>query len=186
MTDEFLTEGLRNDRYLKAIRLIDEFEDQIEATLREFGQRMVDEHPSLFEPNPRGDKNTNRTANSSLAHSRVDYPLVGDRAPEGDQRLNVHLYWVDPTQYDRTDVDGAIRAFGYKIKWADHDIDDHVADQTRAEGWSVRTSESPFKDSNVTFYRHVSSAKDIEETAAVLVEHFSEFGNEYATESDSI
>lgn len=181
MTDEFLTEGLQEDRYLKAIQLIEQFEDEIEATLRRFGRRMVDEHPGLFATDPDGDKRTNRSPGSALAHTRVNYPMSGPRARDMDQTwlLNVHLYWVDPAQYDRTDVDGALRAFGYKVKYASRDIDREVVQETRARDWSVDTSVNPY-DSNIAFYKHVSSAAEMEETADTLVQHFGRFGDEYA------
>lgn len=184
MTDEFLTKGLQDDRYLKALRLIDQFEEEIEATLRRFGQRMVAEQPDLFETNPDGDTRTNQNPSSLLAHTRVNYPMAGAKAPEDDQTwlLNVHLYWVNPTQYNRTDVDGALRAFGYKIKNADTEIDDQVVEKTRAGDWSLDTAENPY-DSNIVFYSHVSSADEIKETADALVNHFSTFGDEYAISS---
>jgi len=181
MTEEFLTKGLQNDRYLKALRLIDGFENEIGAVLHRFGQRMVAEQPDLFETNPDGDERTNRTPSSALAHTRINYPLTGERAPEGDQTrmLNVHLYWVTPEQYNRTGIDGALRAFGYKIKYADREVDDRVVEETHARDWPLHTSESPY-DSNIAFYRHVSSMAEIEETMDTLVRHFSEFGEEYA------
>jgi hypothetical protein len=180
MTDEFLTQGLQNDRYLKALQLIEQFEDEIEATLRRFGKRMVDEHPGLFPTNPDGDEHANRSPSSVLAHTRINYPMTGPRARDTDQtwKLNVHLYWVDPAQYDRTDVDGALRAFGYKVKYASEDIDRTVAQETRTRDWSLEMSENPF-DSNIAYYRHVSSDAGMEETADTLVQHFSEFGDEY-------
>jgi hypothetical protein len=185
MTDEFLTKGLQNDRYLKAIQLIEQFEDEIEATLRRFGQRMVDEHPKLFATDPDGNERTNRSPGSALAHTRVNYPMSGLRARDTDQtwQLNVHLYWVDPAQYDRTDVDGALRAFGYKVKHASEDIDREVVRETRAKNWSLDMSTNPY-DSNIAFYKHVSSAAEMEETADTLVQHFRTFGDEYAVNSE--
>lgn len=186
MTDEFLTKGLQNDRYLKAIQLIEQFEGEIEATLRRFGQRMVDEHPRMFATVPDGDERTNRSPGSALAHTRVNYPMSGPRAWDMDQtwQLNVHLYWVNPTQYDRTDVDGALRAFGYKVKYASEETDHKVVQETRARDWSLDMSSNPY-DSNIAFYRHVSSAAEMEDTADTLVRHFGTFGDEYAASSEA-
>lgn len=181
MTGEFLTEGLRNDRYLKAIRLIEQFDNEMEATLHELGQRMIDEQPDLFGPSVDPDVQFRRNPSSSLAYQRIQYQMHGVQVPHGEeaQNLNVHLYWMAPTEYTRTDIDGALRAFGYKIKNAASTVDDLVAEQTRSSDWPLETSENPF-DSNIVFYRHVDSATDIEETANTLVEHFSEFSDEYA------
>lgn len=179
MTDEFLTEGLRDDRYLKAIRLVDQFEDEIGAILSDFDQRMVDEQPALFDPGSTPRLKTTQTPSNGLAYHRINHALTGPRAPEGNQRLNVHLYWMPPTEYDRTEVDGALRAFGYKIKNADPDIETRIVEQTRAGNWSLETSGNPY-DSNTVFYRHVSSTGEIKDTIETLVDHFSEFGGEYA------
>lgn len=185
MMDDFLTKGLQNDRYLKAIQLIEQFEDEIGATLRNLGQRMVDEHPGLFATNPGGDTRTNRSSSSALAYTRANYPLSGPLARDVDQtwQLNVHLYWVNPAQYDRTDVDGALRAFGYKVKYAPEELDREVVRETRAGDWSLDMSTNPF-DSNIAFYRHVSSAAEIKETADTLVQHFGAFGDTYASTRD--
>lgn len=185
MTDEFLTKGLQNDRYLKAIQLIEQFEDEIGATLRRFGQRMIAEHPRLFATDPDGNERTSTSPGSGLAFSRVNYPMSGPRARDTDQtwQLNVHLYWLNPAEYDRTDVDGALRAFGYKVKHAHEDIDRTVVQETRARDCSLNMSSNPY-DSNIAFYRHVSSATEMEEAADTLVQHFGTFGDEYAASSE--
>jgi len=186
MTDEFLTEGLQHDRYLKALRLIEQFKDEIEGVLRGFDQRMVDAQPSLFEPSTDPDFETIR--DKPLASHRVDHKMTGPRAPEiapesdGPLQLNVHLYWVPPTEYDRAGVEGALRAFGYKIKFADTTIDERVAEQTRSGDWSLKTARNPFDD-NIAFYRHVRSSSDVESTIEESVKHFSTFGDEYAVGS---
>lgn len=185
MTDEFLTKGLENDRYLKALRLVDQFKDEIEARLLEFDQRMVDAQPDLFDPSSGPNVRTNPSPGNGLANHRINHSLNGPRAPDGDQRLNVHLYWMPPTEYGRTDIDGAVRAFGYKIKDADQDIDDRVVQQTRAGDWKIEISGNPY-DSNTVFYRHVSSVAEIEETMEVLVDHFTTFGDEYSVASNGL
>lgn len=178
MTDEFLTKGLESDRYLKAIRLSSQFEDEIEAVLGGFGQRMIKQQPALFDSTPGPSVKTKPNPSSALAFHRINYSMDGPQAPDSRRRLNVHLYWMPPAEYGRTDIDGALRAFGYKIKDADRAVDDHVVEQTRAGEWSLETSENPF-DSNIAFYKHVSSTEEIERAVDELVDHFSTFGGEY-------
>lgn len=183
MTDEFLTKGLRYDRYLKALRLIEQFEEEMMTQLEAFDQQMVAQQPALFDSATEPDTNTNRTPTSGLALHRINRPMEGPRAPDGDKTrlLNVHLYWVPPSEYGRTDVEGAVRAFGYKIKYADEAVDNRVAEHTRRHDWPIETSGNPY-DSNTTFYTHVSSLDDIESAQETLLGHFSEFGDEYATQ----
>lgn len=182
MTDEFLTEGLRDDRYLKAVRLIEQFEDEIEAVLREFAQQLMNKHPDLFNSDGSVRWRTNRSPGSALATHRINYEMTGPRAPSGyTQKLNVHLYWMPPAEYNRTDINGALRAFGYKIKGADQTEDKRVAEQTRRGDWSIQMSGNPF-DSNTVFYKHVSSVGEIRKMQSELVNHFDKFGQEYQRE----
>lgn len=183
MTGEFVTEGLRDDRYLKALRLVEQFEDEVEAMLVEFDQRMVDEHPDLFDSSTDFKFKSNRSPSSGLATHRINHAMEGPRAPTEDRRLNVHLYWMPPTEYARTDLDCALRAFGYKIKYADQDVDNRVAERTRRGDWPLETSGNPWDD-NTVFYRHVSSVTDIDDTIEILVSHFSEFGDAFAIDGD--
>lgn len=178
MTDDFLTNGLTNDRYLKALRLTDQFQAEIAAILRQFDQQMVDAQPDLFEPGLNPSVKTSESPGSGLANHRINHRMTGPAAPSGNQKLNVHLYWMPPTEYDRTDIDGALRAFGYKIKNAAADKDTCVVEQTRTGDWNVETSDNPY-DSNKVFYNHVSSRADIEAAVDRLVEHFATLGDEY-------
>lgn len=181
MSDEFLTLGLQEDRYLKAMQLIDQFEKEIEARLRNFDQLMADQQPDLFDPNTSPRFKTNRTSSTALVTHRINHPMEGPSAPEKKVYLNVHLYWMPPTEYNRTDVDGALRAFGYKIKGADEKIDRDVAEKTRKGDWAIETSGNPYDD-NTVFYQHVSSTAEIEDTIEELVNHFSTFGDRFTIE----
>jgi hypothetical protein len=179
VTDDFLTNGLKDDRYLKALRLTEQFQNEIAAILKQFDQAMVEAQPDLFDPSLDPKVKKSRSPGSGLANHRINHRLTGPKAPDGNQRLNVHLYWISPSEYNRTDVDGALRAFGYKIKGADTDIDSHVVEQTRAGDWELDISNNPY-DSNKVFYRHVNSRAEIEDTTETLVDHFATFGDAYS------
>lgn len=181
MTEDFLTMGLREDRYLKAIELLEQFDEEIEATIRDVGQRMVECQSDLFVAGVEGDVRVERKPSSSKSWARVNYEMDRGRTPDGQrQRLNVHLYWVPPTEYGRLDVDGALRAFGYKIKGASTETDAEVV-RAMGDDWALDTAHNPFDD-NTVFYRHVSSTAEIEETAQTMIDHFGTFGDRYIVE----
>ncbi|WP_435075302.1 hypothetical protein [Halorubrum sp. HHNYT27] len=181
MTEDFLTMGLRKDRYLKAIELLEQFDEEIKATIRDIGQRMMKCQPDLFIEGVEGDVRLRRKPFSSKSWARVDYEMDPNRTPAGQQQhLNVHLYWISPTEYDRHDVDGALRAFGYKIKGASTETDTEVI-QAMGDNSMLDTAPDPFGD-NTVFYRHVSSKTEIEETAEAMINHFETFGNRYSGE----
>lgn len=183
MTDEFLTKGLEGDRYLKALQLAEQFESEIIRVLRRFGDKMVTENPQLFEPGIEGGKHVRRGSSSTFAIARLDYPMDRVQSSEdGTQlKLNVHLYWTEPEEYNRTAISGALRAFGYKIKNVDSEDEEEVVAQTR--DWDLHTAENPF-GSRIAFYNHVSSAEEVEQTGRLLVEHFSKFGSQYGVPQD--
>jgi hypothetical protein len=182
MTDDFLTKGLQNDRYMKARQLIEQFEEDIEVELRTIGREMIAENPELFDDNVNGDENS-QTKSSTYPFSRIDYPMARQCSSKGggSLTLNVHLYWYNPREYNRKDIDGAIRALGYKIKNLSEADERRIVSKT--SDWSLRVSENRF-GSRKAFYRHVSSTDDIEETAKQLIKHFSTFGHEFGVSPD--
>jgi hypothetical protein len=179
MTDEFLSKGLENDRYLKARQLIKQFEKEIKTELRVIGDEMVAQNRDLFGESVDGDENSS-TRSRTFPHARIDYDMDRIRSRESDKQLtlNVHLYWVDSRDYNRTDIDGAIAALGYKIKNVSEEDEQRVVSETR--DWSIETAENRF-GGEIAFYNHVSSADEFKQTGERLVEHFSEFGDEYGT-----
>lgn len=181
MTEDFLTMGLREDRYLKAIELLEQFDEEIKVTIRDVGQQMVKSQPDLFIEDVEGSVRLGRKPSSSKSWARVDYKMDPDRTPAGQQqRLNVHLYWVPPTDYGRRDVNGALRAFGYKVKGASTETDAEVV-RAMGDDWELDTAPDPFGN-NTVFYRHVSSTTEIEETAQAMVNHFERFSDRYVVE----
>jgi hypothetical protein len=178
MTDKFLTRGLEMDRYLKAIQLTDRFETEVEAALADVGDRMIAIQPDLFASSVQGDVLSRRDT-SILAFSRINYPMTRVQSRDSNEQLqlNVHLYWRDPAQCNRRDIDGALRQFGYKIKGLATEVDDRLAEQTERLG----TAGNPY-DSNTCFYRHVDSAEDIDVATDELVNHFERFGDECGVE----
>lgn len=177
MTDEFLTMGLGNDRYMKARQLVKQFEKEIAVELRAIGEKMASRNRDQFEEPVEGSESIS-TKSNSFPFARIDYPLSRSRSREHDTRLvlNVHLYWDDPRNYNRPDIDGALRALGYKVKNVPDTDEQRVVSETR--DWPIRTAENRF-GGEMAFYGHVSSADEIEETGEHLVEHFTAFADEY-------
>ncbi|WP_323677545.1 hypothetical protein [Halorubellus sp. PRR65] len=177
MSEDIVSNGLVDDRYVKALRLVDEFQSQMGALLRQFEERMIAVQPELFQRGESARVRQSENPGSGLANHRINHSLTGPAAPEG-VNLNVHLYWMPPAEYNRTDIDGALRAFGYKLKGADGEIDNSVVERTRAGEWEVDMAPNPY-DSNTVFYRHVSSKAEIMDAMDVLVDHFEMFGDAY-------
>jgi hypothetical protein len=183
MTDEFIAQGLEADRYLKAMRLVDQFDSEIEAKLQQICGRMEEAHPDLFSPDASMSPLTKRSPNPAIAFSRVNYPMARKKSATNAEQLtlNVHLYWRDPTDTVQRDIEGTLRQFGYKIKGAKPADDQAVID--RMDSDTLETTDNPW-DSNKCFYRHVQSLEALTSTADALVEHFAEHGPTYGVERE--
>ena len=177
MSNDFLTKGLENDRYPKARQLIKQFKKELEVELRNIGDQMVEENREWFNSGVEG-RESSSTKSNTLPYTRIDYPMarVQSRENETTLKLNVHLYWSSPSKYNRKDIDGVLRALGYKIKNVSESDEQRVASKTR--DWPLQVAENRFGGEKA-FYRHVSTAGEVENTGKQLVEHFSTFGNEY-------
>ena len=53
--------------------------------------------------------------------------------------------------------------------------------QAMGDDWTLNTASGPFGD-NTVFYRHVSSAVEIEETTQAMTNHFETFDDRYTVE----
>ena len=183
MPGEFLTKGLESDRYMKARQLIGQFDKEIEVELRGIGEEMVAQNRELFDESVTGSKSIS-TSSNTFPFARVDYPMTKIQSRENDTGLilNVHLYWDDPRNYNRNDIDGALRALGYKIKNVDPTDEQRIVSETR--DWAIQTAENRF-GGETAFYKHVSSVEEIRQTGEKLVDHFSAFGAEYGVSQSS-
>ena len=116
MNDEFFTQALQGNRYLKAIQLINRFETELEHELKRFGDQIVEVTPDQFETGVEGRWNNRRSSGSVIAFARVDYDL--DRVSSADDdaadlTLNLSFRWVEPGEYGHADVDGALTLLSY-------------------------------------------------------------------------
>lgn len=177
MNEEFLSKGLGKNRYLKAKQLIEEFDRQVDLLLRSTGERIVEECDEMFSnPSP---SERSGSSSSTFAYKRFEYTMSEVTTPEGDTpRLNVHLYWVHPSEYNRPDIDGVVRAFGYKVKDSGG-VDDFVAEQTNLGDWTLNVAQDVFGSRHV-FYRHLGSGSDAIDIQDELVHHFTEFADQWA------
>lgn len=141
---------------------------------------MVDVQPELFDSSDDPLSKVRKLIGNPFAYNRVRGPMTGPEAPAGENlQLDVHLYWLAPEEYGRTDVDGALHSLGYRVKNRDEEISRHVARQTRTGDWAVCASENPWGGED-DFHTHVGSPTDIDDATDRLVEHFAEFGDDFA------
>lgn len=183
MNEEFVTEAIRNDRCIKAHRLLSRFEKELESELRRMGEAMVDVRSDLFERDVEVGSNFNAGWDSGTIIANVRDNISMDRVnadnPSRNLRLNISVRWVDPLDWGEEDVDGALCAVCYKINRGARGDFLPVRDGTMNGDWAVEIGEDQYNNAPGIFYIPVETAGDIRNASDTLTEHFAEFGGEW-------
>ena len=183
MTDDFLTQGIQADRYLKSIRLINRFETELRRELERVGDAIVAENQDLFVDGVEADWKHSRSSGTIIAFARVDYLM--DRVSSKDTsmqnlKLNISFRWLEPTEVGHTDVEGALSVASYKIKRASSEAHREVKDATREDDWSeIEFADDAFNNSPGIFYIPVETSEELRQAHETLAEHFSTYARKY-------
>ena len=120
MTNDTLTDGLTNDRYVKAVRLVDDFEDEvydrIEDTLDDI---MTSEQEGLFDYKQGYDTSRFRDPGPTYGTLRIEGTLVETDSDGHNLKLNIGLEWVEPETQGLDEWPEPLLCYVYyKIKYA--------------------------------------------------------------------
>jgi len=183
MSNEFLTQGLENDRYLKAVQLIERFETELRRELERIGDDIVSDNPELFVDEVEASWNNNSSAGSIIAFARVDYQMDRTTSTADDDRklkLNISFRWIEPTQLGHQNVDGTLSVASYKVKYANSDRYSDVQESTRSEEWDdIYCGEDVYNNSPGIFYIPVNTAEEMREAHEQLKSHFEAHASMY-------
>lgn len=183
MTNDFLTQGLESDRYLKAIQLIERFETELRRELERVGDDILSDNPDLFVDDVEASWNNSRSSGSIIAFARLDYQMNRQTSTGDDDRklkLNISFRWIEPTQLGHQDVDGALSVASYKIKYANPDRHSEVNGSTRSEEWAdISCANDAFNNSPGIFYIPVNTAEEMGEAYDRLKSHFEAHASMY-------
>ena len=186
MNEEFITKGIENDRYLKAVRLAEQFEEEMFTTLENVLKEIIKTEPTWFfdehDYNFDFDRNKTRSRTEPLGHIRVDHYM--ERVNEtGDKlRLQFCIEWTQPEVHLHDEhTDGALCIVFYKIKDLDRAEYEKVRQQTRqADRWdAIQFDDDVWSSDYGLFYIPVDTGPAIKEAFETLSDHFLEFGDEY-------
>lgn len=185
MNNEFITRAIENDRYLKAIRLINRFETEIRGELERVAEEFVRENSELFVDGPEPSWNNSRSSGRIIAFARVDYPMerISSTAADADRlTLNTAIRWLDPAKYGHPDTDGALCVVSYKIKNCPRDDYERIKEQTLSEDWGINFCQDAFSSAPGVLYVPVESAEEITTGFETLKKHFSTYVSDYGVE----
>ena len=182
MNEEFITNGLEADRYLKADKLVHQFREQIRQEIEDVSARIIEAHSELFDEDVSLDYgefgiNNDRT----LTTIRVEYKLNREHKEYGTRLLNIGLEWVEPAEQDT--VSSGVHALCYifyKIQRGSDtrfkNVKERTVDKDRWDVIQFREDKWPYtpKEAPGIVSIPVESGPEIVEGLQTLKEHFSE------------
>lgn len=186
MNDDFVTDGIQKDRYLKAIRLTDRFETEIRRELKRVGDSIVADNPALFRNGVEANWNKHRTPGKLLAFARVDYVMARVRSREDPEplKLNLGLRWVEPDKYGWPDTDGALCMVSCKIKNLLETEYEQIEAETQEDDWSLQFAEDVYDNAPGIIYYPVTDADSLTAGLETLGDHFGTYGSQYGVTLD--
>ena len=184
MSEDFLTKGIENDRYLKAAELVDRFEDEVYEEIRKVFDDFVKESDLFISDGSPGERRRPTRGTATMATHRIDYTMSRMQADEEDPEnltVSVGFEWVNPAkQGEEISSDEALTYVYYKIKHGDEEEFEKVCDLT--ENPDILCGEEMWRNAPGIFYIPVKKGGDFREGLRVLKEHLSKFGDEFGIE----
>ncbi|ACM58858.1 hypothetical protein halTADL_1292 [Halohasta litchfieldiae] len=183
MTNDTLTDGLTNDRYVKAVRLVDDFEDEVYDRIKDtLDDIMTSEQEGLFDNNLDYDKGHNPTPGPTYGTLRFEGTMMQTNSDGNNLKLNIGLEWVEPETQGRDEWPEPLLCYVYyKIKYAPTEPFQAVSAATRESNeWDAISVGDEQWDSGQRvapgiFYVPIVDGDDIEEGLSVLGDHCTTF-----------
>ncbi len=191
MNENFVTKAIKQDRYLKATRLADQFEEEIIRELENFSKEIIKENDGLFVDDVSPDPNRLPQPSSALATLRVDSTMSRVKSPDQPDNLtlNVALEWMTPEKRGEDTPDGsALCCVHYKIKnLSREDFEDLKAKTRKHDDWDVRFGEDMYSSRTTpgVVYIPVQSAAGIKRAFETLKSHFNEYADDFGVPEHS-
>jgi len=185
MSEDFLTKGIENDRYLKAAELVDRFEDEVYEEIRKVFDDFVKENDLFIGDGSPDERRRPTRGTATMATHRIDCTMSRVQADEEDPEnliLSVGFEWVNPAkQGEDTSSDEALTYVYYKVKYASEENYEKVCDLT--DNPDILCGEEMWRNAPGIFYIPVEKGGDFREGLRVLKEHLSKFGDKFGVES---
>jgi hypothetical protein len=181
MNRDFVTGAIENDRYPKAKRLVDRFQDEIIRELENTCRDVIATAPELFPEDPEFDENIFSNDSETL---RVEVPLARElRTDDGTEQLEFYIAveWTEPEDRNEPYADGsALCVAHYKIRENDPKGYQRVKELTEADGsWNIRFAPDPHNEDRGVYYIPVTSGEELAAALSELADHFAEYGHEF-------
>lgn len=187
MNEDFITEAIKNDRYLKAARLTQKFEEEIALYLRSFLEETIEQRSDLFveDASPAMAQRSNST--EPLARTRMQADMDRVNRDGDNLKFYISIEWTQPEIHDQQ-TEGALCIVQYKIKNVARDDYDRVKQQTRSNPeWSeIQFSNDVWDRERGIFFIPVSDAHEVKEGLQKLRQHFFSVGEKFGLADESV
>lgn len=182
MNEDFITKGIENDRYQKALRLVDQFEEEMVTEIRNVAKDTITRRPDLFvdDASPRKSVNLRRT--NPIGNMRMDTTMR--RVNNDDERLilNIAIEWAKPEAHGHEEpTDGTLCIVLYKVKNCPRANYEQVKQRTQSRPkWDLIQFDDDLWNSDYgIFYVPVRNGPEVKQGLQTLQEHFLEFGEAF-------
>ena len=182
MNEEFITKGIENDRYQKAIRLVDQFETEMVREIRNLSKDTIAQRPKLFVDDASPSKSVSRNRTTPLGHMRMDTDLRRVNSDGERLTLNIGIEWAKPEVHGHEEpADGALCLVLYKIKNLAKADYRRVKKQTQSRSkWDkIRFDDDVWNSDWSIFYVPVTDGPEVKEGFETLQNHFLKFGESF-------
>lgn len=185
MNEEFITEAIKNDRYLKAVRLTEQFEEEITREFRNFLEETIEQRPDLFvdDASPSKSQTSNRT--EPLAHTRMQANMNRINSDGDHLKFYISIQWTQPEIHGH-ETEGALCLVLYKVKNIARGDYEMVKQKTKSDPeWTgIQFSDDVWNSNRGIFYIPVTSGHEVTEGLQTLRQHFFSFAKEFGTVDD--
>ena len=187
MNNSLITDGIKEDRYLKAKELADRFERGVYDEIRNVFDDLVESSDLFVEDVAPDEKPSPTIGSATMATLRIDYSM--SRIENGVQEnpssltLSVGLEWpVKERQDDIPSENGSPCYVYYKIKKSCEENFEEVRQLT--EDQDIENGPDMWGNNAAgRFYVTVNNIEEIREGLRKLREHFSNYGDMFGKEA---
>lgn len=188
MNENFVTNAIESDRYLKATRLVDQFEFEMKRDLKNRCKAVIEDNSALFPDNPSFDSNVFDN-NSSLGSIRMEVPMDRKSGQDDDSdtlKFYIAIEWSESAERGLTEPSNkALCVALYKIRPNPRDDYDAVAKQTKQmDKWTIQCGDDINDSDRGVFFIPVTDGGELDDALNELCAHFSRYGTEFGVPSN--
>lgn len=184
MDEDFITDGMNSNRYLKATKLVHRFESEIREAINETCRTIINDHPELVDGDPDlREKVLAAGTSRTLATIRTEFRMNVENEDGDRPLLNIAVEWAEPEQQDEEEnYDGSLCYVMYKLQHGSKNRFQAVREHTDPHDWNeLRFGDDLWyhhsKHAPGIVYISVENGAEIVDALESLRRHFSE---EYA------